>query len=266
MRLRVKPVAEASGRPRPDAEQKGRPVALVTGASRGIGRAIGVELARSGYSVAVNYSSRADEAKETLQLVEDAGAEGICVQADVGNGEDVQRCFAEIEDALGPVVALVNNAGVRADGLALSMSDDAWDRVIRTNLYGTFACSRRALKGMLRARFGRIVNVSSIVALNGSPGQANYAAAKAGIIGLTKTLAREVAAKGITVNALAPGLIATELTTNLPQERYDALVGQVPQRRAGEPEDVAGLAAWLCSKEASYITGSVFVIDGGMTA
>jgi 3-oxoacyl-[acyl-carrier protein] reductase len=241
-------------------------VALVTGASRGIGRAIAAELARAGHSVAVNYSTSAEEAKETLRLVEDAGAEGICVQADVGDPEEVKRCFSEIEEALGPVVALVNNAGIRADGLALSMSDEAWDRVIRTNLYGTFACTRRALKGMLRARFGRIVNVSSVVALNGSPGQANYAAAKAGVIGLTKTLAREVASKGITVNALALGLIATDLTTNLPGERFDALVEQVPQKRPGEPEDVAGLAAWLCSKEASYVTGSVFVIDGGMTA
>jgi 3-oxoacyl-[acyl-carrier protein] reductase len=241
-------------------------VALVTGASRGIGRAIAARLARSGHSIAVNYSTSADEAKETLRLVEEAGAEGICVQADVGSADDVSRCFSEVEEALGPVGVLVNNAGVRADGLALSMKDEAWDRVIRTNLYGTFACSRRALKGMLRSRFGRIVNVSSIVALNGSPGQANYAAAKAGVIGLTKTLAREVAAKGITVNALVPGLIATELTTSLPAERYDALVAQVPGGRAGEPEDVAGLAAWLCSKEASYVTGSVFVIDGGMTA
>jgi 3-oxoacyl-[acyl-carrier protein] reductase len=240
--------------------------ALVTGASRGIGRAISVALARSGHAVVINYASNADEAKETLRLVEAEGAEGVCVQADVGDTDEVDRCFKDVEDSLGPVSVLVNNAGIRADGLAMTMKDDAWDSVIRTNLFGTFACSRRALRGMLRARGGRIVNVSSIAGINGSPGQINYAAAKAGVIGLTKTLAREVAGKNITVNAVVPGLIETDLTTVLNEKQWDTLVAQIPQGRAGTPTEVASVVAYLCSKEAAYVTGSLFVVDGGATA
>lgn len=241
-------------------------VALVTGASRGIGRAVAVALSRRGYAVGINYASKADEAKETLRLVEEVGSEGICVQADVGDPGAVDSLFAEVESSLGPVGVLVNNAGARADGLALSMKDDAWERVLRINLYGTFACCRRALRPMLRARYGRIVNIASVAGLHGSPGQANYAAAKAGVIGLTRTLAREIATKGITVNAIAPGLVETDLTTTLNDKQWDALVAEVPAGRAGTAEEVGRLAAYLCSDDAEYITGSVFVIDGGMTA
>jgi 3-oxoacyl-[acyl-carrier protein] reductase len=243
-----------------------RPVALVTGASRGIGRAIAIELASAGHPVAINYASSADEAKETLTQIESAGGEGIVVQADIGYTEQVERLFTEVEQSLGPVGVLVNNAGTRKDGLALSMKDEAWDQVIRTNLFGTFACSRRALKGMIRARAGRIVNIASVGGLNGSPGQVNYAAAKAGVVGLTKTLAREVASRSITVNVVAPGLIETELTTSLSEDRFNALVEHVPQGRAGQPRDVAGLVRFLCSDEAEFITGGLFVVDGGMTA
>jgi 3-oxoacyl-[acyl-carrier protein] reductase len=241
-------------------------VALVTGASRGIGRAVAVGLARAGHPVAVNYMSRGDEAKETLALVEEAGGEGVCVQADVGDPSEVQRCFDEAEDALGRVAVLVNNAGVRDDGLALGMSDDSWEQVVRVNLSGTFYCCRRALRSMLRARWGRIVNVSSIAGLRGSPGQTNYSAAKAGVIGFTKTLAKEVAVKGITVNAVAPGLVATELTLDLPGNRFEEMVGEIPMGRPGTPEDIANTVRFLCSDEAAYVTGGVFVTDGGLTS
>ena len=241
-------------------------VALVTGASRGIGRAVAIELAASGRPVAVNYASREQDAKGAVEAVERAGGEAIAVRADVSQPDDVARMFREVEDAFGPVAVLVNNAGVRADGLALRMSEDAWDRVLKTNLYGTFWCCKRALRSMLRARFGRIVNVASVAGLHGSPGQANYAAAKAGVIALTKTLAREVGSRGITVNAIAPGLIATELTQTLSEQQWEQLVSSVPQGRAGTPEDVARTVAWLCSPAGDYVNGSVYVIDGGMTA
>lgn len=243
-----------------------RSAALVTGSSRGIGRAIALELARRGHPVAVNYRERVEDAKETLAAIEGSGGEGICVQADVSDRAAVDDCFTEVEERLGPVEVLVNNAGVRRDGLAISMSDAAWDEVLTTNLYGTFACCRRALRPMLARRSGRIVNVASVAGLRASPGQANYSAAKAGVIAMTKTIAVEVAAKGITVNAVAPGLIETELTTSLAKERFAALEASIPQRRAGEPADVAALVAWLCSDEARSVTGGVFVTDGGMTA
>lgn len=223
-------------------------------------------LARTGRPVAVNYRSSETEAKETLALAEEAGGKGLCVQADVGEAAEVDRCFKEIEAAFGPVGVLVNNAGIRIDGLSVTLSDDAWDRVLRTNLYGTFACCRRALMGMVRARWGRIVNIASVAGLRGSPGQANYAAAKGGIIALTRTLAREVAGKGVTVNAVAPGLVSTDLTSELSEKQLDRMLSQIPQGRAGTAEEVASLVSFLCSDAASYITGSVFVADGGMSA
>ncbi|MDQ3982256.1 MAG: 3-oxoacyl-ACP reductase FabG [Actinomycetota bacterium] len=240
-------------------------VALVTGASRGLGRATAVALADR-HPVAVNYRSRPDEAKETLRLIEAAGGEGICVQADVRDTSAVAAMFEEVEDALGPVAVLVNNAGCRADGLAARLGDDAWRDVLDTNLGGTFACSRRALHPMLRAGWGRICNVSSVAGLKGNAGQVNYSAAKAGVIGLTRSLAREVARKGITVNAVAPGLVETELVAGLGEAQRSALLEMTPAGRAGTPEEVAAVIAFLCSDAASYVNGTVLTIDGGMSA
>jgi 3-oxoacyl-[acyl-carrier protein] reductase len=241
-------------------------VALVTGAARGIGRASAAALARAGCAVAVNYASSAEEAKRTLELVHEEGSEGVVVRADVSDPGQVEAMFAEVEEALGPVTVLVNNAGVRADALAISMANETFERVLRVNLFGCFYATRRALRSMLKARYGRIVNVSSVAGLRASPGQANYSAAKAGVMALTRTVAREVAAKNITVNAVAPGPVDTDLIASLEPERYEALIAAVPAGRAATPEEVAALIVHLCSEQASFTTGGVYVIDGGMSA
>jgi 3-oxoacyl-[acyl-carrier protein] reductase len=240
-------------------------VALVTGASRGLGRAIAAALAPD-HVVAVNYRTGAEEAKETLRLVEAAGGEGVAVCGDVRDPASVEALFEAVEDALGPVEVLVNNAGCRADALAVRLGDDAWRDVIDTNLGGTFACARRALRPMLRAGWGRIVNVASVAALRGNPGQASYCASKAGVVGLTRALAREVARKGITVNALAPGLVETELVSDLDDRRRAALLEAIPAGRTGTPDEVAAAVRFLCSDDAAYVNGSVLTVDGGMTA
>lgn len=244
----------------------GNRVALVTGGSRGIGRATCVALARSGTAVAVNYRSSPDAAKDTLSLVQGAGGEGMVVEADVTATSAVVSMFDQVEEALGPVAILVNNAGLRRDGLGARITDDMWDEVVATNLSAAFACSRRALRTMIGARWGRIVNVSSVAGLRGSIGQANYAAAKAGLIGLTRTFAREVGRKNITVNAVAPGLVDTELTSGLSEARRTELISEIPARRAGTAEEIAEVVAFLCSEQAAYVNGAVVVADGGMTA
>jgi len=235
--------------------------ALVTGASKGIGAAIARALAADGWQVGVGYRTDEAGARATLEAVEAAGGRGTLLAGDVSNGtgdELVTRAEAE----LGPVLALVNNAGVRADGLALQLEDDAWDRVIDTNLSAAFRLTRRAMRGMVRARYGRIVNVASVVGPRANAGQANYAAAKAGLIGMTKTIAAEVARRGVTVNAVAPGYIETGMTVDLP----DAVKQAVPARRAGTPDEVAAAVRFLASEEAGYVTGTTLFVDGGMSA
>jgi 3-oxoacyl-[acyl-carrier protein] reductase len=240
-----------------------RGCALVTGASRGIGAATAKALAADGWAVAVNYRSGADAAAHVVDEITQAGGRAVAVQGDVADPEAADAIFGQAEQELGaPVLVLVNNAGVTADNLSPAISDEDWDRVVSTNLTGAFRLTRRALRPMLRARYGRIVNVASVVGQKANPGQANYAAAKAGLVGLTRTVAAEVARRGITVNAVAPGFIATEMTAEL----GDGFLDHVPARRAGTPEEVAACVRFLASEEAGYVTGSTLTVDGGLSA
>jgi len=234
--------------------------ALVTGASRGIGAATALELARRGWPVRVNFREDEEGAREVVARIADAGGAAVACRGDVASVADARRLVEPGEQ--GPVLVLVNNAGLRLDALSPQLDDEQWDRVIDVNLGGAFRTIRAALPPMLRARFGRIVNVASVVGTRANAGQANYAASKAGAIGLTKTVAVEVARRGVTVNAVAPGLIATSLTAGLD----GSLAAAIPARRVGTPEDVAACIAFLASEEASYVTGTTLTVDGGLSA
>jgi len=242
-----------------------RGCALVTGGSRGIGAATAKALASDGWAVAVGYRSGAEAAEAVVHDIEAKGGRAVAVQGDVADPEAADALFTAAEQALGgPVLVLVNNAGVTADNLSPALSDDDWDTVVNTNLSGAFRLTRRALRPMIRARYGRIVNVASVVGQRANPGQANYAAAKAGLVGMTKTVAAEVAKRGVTVNAVAPGFIATEMTAALGDDAD--LLTHVPAKRAGTPEEVAACVRFLASEEAGYVTGSTLTVDGGLSA
>ena len=239
-------------------------VALVTGGGRGIGRAIAVKLARGGARVAVSYRANDEAAAETARLVREAGAECEIFKSDVASSEGVDALVKGVNEVYGPVEILVNNAGTTRDNIMMRMKEAQFDEVIETNLKGTYLCTRAVLRGMVRARWGRIISVSSVVGLIGNAGQANYAASKAGIIGFTKSVAREVGNRGITANAIAPGYIKTELTDGLPEEITERVLGQVPVGRLGEPEEVAEVVAFLAGDGAAYVTGQTLAVDGGM--
>lgn len=238
--------------------------ALVTGASRGIGREIALELARQGANVAVNFSGSEAKANEVVDEIKALGREAFAVKCNVSNSEEVAEMIKGTIDSFGKLDILVNNAGITKDNLLMRLKEEEWDDVININLKGVFLCTKAVTRQMMKQRVGRIINIASIVGVSGNPGQANYVAAKAGVIGLTKTTAKELASRNITVNAIAPGFITTDMTDKLPEDVKAEMLKQIPLARLGEPKDIAKITAFLASDDSSYITGQTLHIDGGM--
>ncbi|MEN8699418.1 3-oxoacyl-[acyl-carrier-protein] reductase [Bacillus infantis] len=238
--------------------------AIVTGASRGIGREIALELARQGANVAVNFSGSEAKANETVEEIKALGRDAFAVKADVSDSEAVTAMMKDTLEKFGSIDILVNNAGITRDNLLMRMKEEEWDEVISINLKGVFLCTKAATRQMMKQRSGRIINVSSIVGVSGNPGQANYVAAKAGVIGLTKTSAKELASRGITVNAIAPGFISTDMTDKLNEEVKEQMLSGIPLGRLGEPSDIAKVALFLASEDSRYMTGQTLHVDGGM--
>ncbi|EST52617.1 3-ketoacyl-ACP reductase [Brevibacillus panacihumi W25] len=238
--------------------------ALVTGASRGIGRAIALKLAEAGANIVVNYAGSEGAASETVAQVKALGRDAIMIRANVSDSEEVNEMFKTALEHFGSLDILVNNAGITRDNLLMRMKEEEWDAVIDTNLKGVFNCLKAATRPMMKQRSGKIINITSVVGVLGNPGQANYVAAKAGVIGLTKTAAKELATRGITVNAVAPGFIDTEMTAVLPEDVKAGLIGQIPLGRLGQTDDIANVVVFLASDAANYMTGQTLHVDGGM--
>lgn len=238
--------------------------AIITGGSRGIGKAIALKLAKKGANIVVNYTSNSSKAEEAVNEIKKMGREAMAVKADVSNPDDVKNLIKETEKKFSSIDILINNAGITRDTLLIRMKEDDWDKVMSVNLKGTFLCTKLVGKKMMKQRSGNIVNIASVVGIIGNAGQANYSASKAGIIGFTKSTAKELSSRGINVNAVAPGFIETEMTKKLSEEVVENYSKNIPLGKMGKPEDVANVVSFLCSEEASYITGQVINVDGGM--
>ena len=239
-------------------------ISLVTGGTRGIGREVALALAKEGSDVAISYTSNEELALNIVEEIKNLGVNSIAVEANVANNDDVVNMIKTVEEKLGTIDILVNNAGITKDNILIKMSEEDWDSVLDVNLKGVFLCSKAVARAMMKKRYGKIINISSVVGINGNPGQSNYSASKAGVIGFTKSIAKELASRGIRINAIAPGFIETDMTNALKDEIKNEMMKNIPLNSFGQPKDIAHLALFLASEKSDYITGEVIKVDGGM--